>query len=407
MASILDLPHELIDRIVSEFQHDLVNLRTSALISSVFVPWSRQRLFSNVRLTASNIYAFRALIESSPTVASYVRRLDMPMMDNFPPSAILPPTTLAQLPNVTNLSAHSDPFDFRQLPAGQEIVLAEAVRRLTTVEVLIDRLWPLPAWATLLNGCPALATLVIKAEATGWGTWSAADVAFPMPASSAPGTLRLRTLRVSGDCKILVPLSAWLVPQGALATLQTLVVDVSYLLDDYSAPDARPALVLAAAPSLRELTLHLDPPMPLTSPDTAPSIRLASFPPPPCAPPPRRPRRGHRRLPPRGSAPSFSCPPPSPHAHTEPSALEELSLDHSMIRRDLLAVPAATWRTIEDALLGGEGDAGEQYPHLRSVTYKGCQKFSLGSSDAFEHFSGTVRERLPRLVERGMLVVGR
>jgi hypothetical protein len=37
------------------------------------------------------------------------------------------------------------------------------------------------------------------------------------------------------------------------------VLDVTYLTDDYDAPDARPAIVLAAALSLRELTLQLDP----------------------------------------------------------------------------------------------------------------------------------------------------
>jgi hypothetical protein len=37
------------------------------------------------------------------------------------------------------------------------------------------------------------------------------------------------------------------------------VLEVKRLTDDYDAPDARPALILAAAPSLRGLTLHLDP----------------------------------------------------------------------------------------------------------------------------------------------------
>jgi hypothetical protein len=80
-----------------------------------------------------------------------------------------------------------------------------------------------------------------------------------MPAAPVPSTLRLHTLRVAGDRKILVPLGAWLVPQGALAALHTLVLDVTPLTEDYGVPDARPALVLAAAPSLRELTLQLDP----------------------------------------------------------------------------------------------------------------------------------------------------
>jgi hypothetical protein len=189
-----------------------------------------------------------------------VRHLDIPMNAYFKPlSLIILSATLVQLPNITHLSAHSDPFDFRHLSPSKRLSLADATHRLTTVDIFIDRLWPLPFWASLLNGCPALATLEVRADPTGWGTWIAADLALAMPAAPVPGTLCLHTLRVLGDCKILVPLGAWLVPQRALAALHTLVLDVTYLTDDYDAPDARSALVLAAASSLRELTLQLDP----------------------------------------------------------------------------------------------------------------------------------------------------
>ncbi|KAJ6592811.1 hypothetical protein B0H19DRAFT_1088570 [Mycena capillaripes] len=255
MASISDLPQELVDKIVSEFRHDRPGLRTCALISPAFVPWTRQQLFSTVRLTARNMYTFCTLVESSPAVASYVRCVDIPM-SNTHASTLFPAATLAQLPNMTHLIAHSDPFGFRHLSPTQELVLADAARHLTTVQVLIDRIRVLPLWAALLDGCPALTTLIVHAEAFGWGIWSATDAALPMPAARS---LRLRTLRVSGDCKILVPLGAWLLPHGALAVLETLALDVLYLLDDYDTPDARPPLVLAAAASLRELTLHLDP----------------------------------------------------------------------------------------------------------------------------------------------------
>jgi hypothetical protein len=112
------------------------------------------------------------------------------------------------------------------------------------------------------------------------------------------------------------------------------------------------------------------------------------------------------------------------------SALEVLSFDHSMLRADLLAVPAATWRAIEGGLLGFDADGEEgdahphhqPHPHLRTVAFTGYQKLAsyqtlsmstrrrrrgVQDSDAsFEHFSRTVRERLPGLLERGMLVVG-
>jgi hypothetical protein len=122
------------------------------------------------------------------------------------------------------------------------------------------------------------------------------------------------------------------------------------------------------------------------------------------------------------SAPSSSCYSP----RDTYSAFEELSFDHSMRRGDLLAVPAATWRAIEDGLLGFnadgvEGDARPRHhphphPHLRTVAVTGCQKRAAlecgrmqdaGSDESLEHFSWTVRERLPGLMRRGVLVVER
>ncbi|KAJ7828051.1 hypothetical protein B0H14DRAFT_2812695 [Mycena olivaceomarginata] len=239
-----------------------------------------------------------------------------------------------------------------------------------------------------------------------------------MPAASVPGTLRLHSLRVSGDCKILVPLGAWLVPRGALAALYTLVLDVTYLTDDCVAPGSldvqmvvsRSALVLAAAPSLRELTLQLDPLAP---------FRLASFP-----------RLRTLNLHDGYDASideslawlaAFLLPPASPSSSVYPprdtySAFEELSFNHSMRREDLLAVPAATWRAIEGGLLGFtadgvEGDAHPRHhahPHLRTRAAMECGRMQdSGADESLAHFSRTVRERLPGLMGWGVLVVGR
>ncbi|KAJ7189170.1 hypothetical protein C8R46DRAFT_1184346 [Mycena filopes] len=443
MVSIADLPQELVDQIVSELEDDPTSLRTCALVAPAFLPSSRERLFTTVRVTASNLFAFGKLIESSPAVAAYIRRLDVPTTDR---PAVLSVALIALLPNLTHLSSHCDPFDFRHLSHSEARVLEGASARLTSVTVLINRLWPLPAWAAFLNACPALTTLSVHADANGWGTWTAQGVAeLPMPVPPAGSrALRLHTLAVSGDCKILVPLGAWLLPQRALANLHTLVLSVEYVLDDYTAPDARVPLVRAAAASLRELTLTLDPPMLLTStphplcvPSSFPHLHtlrltdgpdaeigaslawLGAF---------LDPGLAHNRGD-RGPA---------------DSALERITLDHSMVRRDLLAVPAETWRALEEALLGGaDAYPTHRQPHrgtdvdelarsfaalsapssassstyiaptaysaLRSLTFTGYQKFSIGGGapDAFEHFSKTVRERLPRLVGRGVVVVRR
>ncbi|KAF8142718.1 hypothetical protein K438DRAFT_1784515 [Mycena galopus ATCC 62051] len=405
MASISDLPQELVEKVVSEFKSDEANLRTCCLISPAFVPCSRQHLFSCVRLTARNFYDFRTLVESSPAVASYVRRLNIPLMSNLPMSAIVPPATLAKLPNITSLSSHSDPFDFRHLSAAEQRILAEAVSGLTSVEILLDRLWPLPAWAALLNGCSSLTMLSLSGNSTGWGTWSPADVSFPMPAAA---TFRLHTLRVFDDCKILVPLSAWLIQGGASEAVHTLLLDVSYLEADYAAPDLRGGLVHAAAASLRELTLNLDPPMALALAGAADGaadsihgqLTIASLP---------RLRALHLRdgVDLNTALTWLATFVQSPLG----SALEELSLNHAMFRSDLLEISAETWSAIEDALLGDVGFGVDQHrmphPHLRTVTLSGDQNFASLAPVAYKQFLRTIRERLPRLHERGILVVGK
>ncbi|KAJ6556622.1 hypothetical protein DFH09DRAFT_1084703 [Mycena vulgaris] len=394
MASQLDLPQELLAKIVSEFHEDVATLRTCALISRDFLAWSRVHLFASVRLTGRNFYAFRDLVASSPAVASYVRRLDMPLMVSVPASALLPPESMVQLPNVTQLSSHCDPFGFRHLSSAQKGLLSDATRQLTTVHVLIDRLWSLPEWAALLNGCGALTELAIHTESNGW---SAEDVTLKMPTASPSHTPRLHTLRISGDCKILVPLGAWLVPNGLLAELHTLAIDVLYLRDDYEAPDRRPPLVLAAAPSLQILTLHLDPPMPLDTSGPHP-ISLASFP---------LLRTLHLK---DGPDAEFAASLRWLCAFLQPqellagdlgpistSPLEQIFIDHSMIRRDLLDVPPSTWHALTAPLLAA--------PRLRAITFLGYQKFSIGAPGAFAHFSSTVRERLPELEARGVLSI--
>lgn len=76
-------------------------------------------------------------------------------------------------------------------------------------------------------------------------------------------------------------------------------------------------------------------------------------------------------------------------------ALEEISIDHNMIRRDLLAVPAPTWHALESALL--------RAPRFRMLTFTGYQKYSLQMPGAYEHFCNTVRAGLPELHAREAL----
>ncbi|KAJ7454567.1 hypothetical protein B0H11DRAFT_2069063 [Mycena galericulata] len=45
MASPSDLPQELVAKIIAEFRDDTANLRSCALVSRSFLPWSRLHLF--------------------------------------------------------------------------------------------------------------------------------------------------------------------------------------------------------------------------------------------------------------------------------------------------------------------------------------------------------------------------
>lgn len=242
------LPQELVDKVVDEFHNDKRNLRICALISRAFVPQVRVHLFFAVILTRENVSSFCSIIASSPAIGMCVRRLKTVL----PAEELLPPQSVAQMPNLTHLSVRSDPFGLRRLSSGEKIMLVSTLRQLTTARIRIERLWTLPEWAALLNACPSLKYLDIYSEPV----LLTAQLNMPVPApGSAP---RLHTLRIAGNFKILSPLADWLIPGGFLTTLHTLAIDDLYI-DDRSAPDPRPPLVLAAAHSIQRLSLGLDP----------------------------------------------------------------------------------------------------------------------------------------------------
>ncbi|KAJ7627100.1 hypothetical protein FB45DRAFT_920661 [Roridomyces roridus] len=392
MSSIPDIPQELVAKIVGELHDDLPSLRASALISQSFLPWSRLHLFFSVRLTPRNVYAFRTLVAPSPDVAMYIRRLDIPLINNdLPSSALLPPESLAQLTNITHLSAHADPFGFRQLSEAQRGLIARGLQHVTTVHIrILNQFWALPEWARVLNGCSNLTELDIHAQSTGWATWNADGL--QMPIADGQNRPRLHTVRISGDCKVLGPLGRWLVPSGLLHELHTLSIDVVYVRGDYDLPDQRPALVLAAASQLQEMTLHLDPPMTLATGDSHP-ISLTSFP---------HLRTLHLKDGEDANL-SESLAWLNQFLHAGLGALEHITIDHGMIQRDLLEVPATTWHALEELLLRSEG--GES--RFSGLTFRGYNKFSFGSPDAFERFEALLRSYLPRVETAGILrIVG-
>ncbi|KAJ6493184.1 hypothetical protein C8R45DRAFT_1136195 [Mycena sanguinolenta] len=380
MVSISDLPPELVDKIVGEFKDDETNLRTCSLISPAFVPSSRKHLFGAVQLLGANVYRFQDLIDSAPFIEFYVRRLYVSVISSQSESVVLAPTTLSQLPNLRHLAAQDDPFDFRNLSPTQYPGI---------LEISLHQPWTLPAWASLLNRCPLLVTLFVSANARMRPEmWSAADVVDRMPQSptstststAIPGILRLHTLHVSGDCKVLAPLNAWLIPQGALESLHTLVVDVMLMGPDYDADDARAPLVCAAAASLRELKLF-DPPLPN-------HIAITSFP-------------NLRAL----YLPYVFDMEPTVSLNWIVAFLSVKA------RAFLLEMPASMWCTLEDALLGPSLSHSSQpvaapHPRLHTVTLSAYENKSDAAPDAYEHFTETMRARLPRLVERDVLVIG-
>ncbi|KAJ7327422.1 hypothetical protein DFH08DRAFT_331887 [Mycena albidolilacea] len=112
----------------------------------------------------------------------------------------------------------------------------------------------------------------------------------PASALASPRWLRRDNLRFPRVPRRIPPSVGF--PLSPPSSAWTLVLEVKRLTDDYDAPDARPALILAAAPSVRGLTLYLDPRTALDTPGAANGTQSASAPRPA---PPRRLRRVHRR----------------------------------------------------------------------------------------------------------------
>ncbi|KAJ6620218.1 hypothetical protein B0H10DRAFT_1946271 [Mycena sp. CBHHK59/15] len=106
----------------------------------------------------------------------------MPLVALLTVSALLPPESVAQLPNLSHLEVHCDSFDWCRFSVTQLLMLAGATCGLTTIHVVFAWLWGLPLWAMFLNGCMQLRELALLTEPTGWSMWSAAEItALQMP----------------------------------------------------------------------------------------------------------------------------------------------------------------------------------------------------------------------------------
>ncbi|KAF7350774.1 hypothetical protein MSAN_01638600 [Mycena sanguinolenta] len=92
--------------------------------------------------------------------------------------------------------------------------------------------------------------------------------------SDLSGCLWLATLAITAT------VGAWLIPHGALAVLHTLVLDTIFVKHNDLTEDTRVPLVVAVAPSLRELKVILDPLDPHAA--LPGHITIASFPPRTC-----------------------------------------------------------------------------------------------------------------------------
>ncbi|KAF7288613.1 hypothetical protein MIND_01427900 [Mycena indigotica] len=400
--SLSSFPHELIAHIVSYLQ-DVSSLRTAALLHPTFRPWVRDALFHTVRLTHTNVFAFRELVQSSPAVLPYIRKLDMmPVGGRNTSFVTLDPGTLLKCEAVAALKTYSDPFGFRHLGSAEWKTLQGAVKGLKKLELLVDRLYPLSYWATLLDSCESLESIDITVD-SGVNGWTTEDVEVEIPgrATDAGWSMSLQSLCVSGEVKVLTPLSRWLLPRKALDRLVTLELDVYYLHDDYGPPeeDRRSSLVSAAMGSVRELTLHLDPPVPLNSSSNI-HLTVASF--------PNLTKLLLRDGPDAELVDSLAWTAsflalPLDQQH---SNLAQITLDHGIRRRDLLAVPNETWARLEETLLSASDFPA--FPALASFTFANPHKFSFAHPDSIpapdkRFVEEYVRGRLPRLAqaERG------
>lgn len=72
------LPNETIDAIIDHLHNDKHSLRACSLTCNGWLPSSRHHLFSEIRLTPSNVHEFRRMLDSSShDIASIVRCLEL------------------------------------------------------------------------------------------------------------------------------------------------------------------------------------------------------------------------------------------------------------------------------------------------------------------------------------------
>ncbi|KAJ7785346.1 hypothetical protein DFH07DRAFT_948428 [Mycena maculata] len=259
------LPQELSDLIVDHLFDDLETLRSCALVSSSFLPWSRAHIFSHLRIgpidPEQSIRELHELLRKLPSLANRVESLHLwdntmrprSWIEEYPDSSV---PSVAQLSNLLvslarlSITIESSFVHWANISSTLRSSIRFMVALQTLTSLQLTGLYGLPF--TLLAHCPALRSVTLK-----WVTFDERDnldFAKTLAACAGSPPTQLEDLSIDLDTRVLGLLARWiLLPQSPIdiTRLRSLSCTVDGRFDHL----AIQRLLNACAPSLQRLRL--------------------------------------------------------------------------------------------------------------------------------------------------------
>ncbi|KAI8982896.1 hypothetical protein BD414DRAFT_523433 [Trametes punicea] len=241
------LPQELVDQAIDHLWNDRASLSACSLVCNVWLPSARTHLFRDQRLTgAKDCARFEALLESSPEIARYIRKLTIsePMSVAYAQNWInRVPSLVASLQRLTTLELVGLHYISLQNSSPETL---SALSRLTTLvfaDVYFDSFMDVH---TLLSAaCNAKDLCFYRVSWMGPSYFSYGS----LPVKPHPPLLRL----VIDSWASSVMLQEWLLPSAEHLDVSTLMVRWR----ERDSIDVLNALLKACDTSLHNLYIEL------------------------------------------------------------------------------------------------------------------------------------------------------
>ncbi|KAH9941415.1 hypothetical protein B0H21DRAFT_824489 [Amylocystis lapponica] len=245
------IPIEICERVIDDLHDQRHTLLACALTCHAWLPRSRYHLFHNFEIWSyDEVNRLDRLRTERPQLSALVKQLTVVHSYESDVLQMFPATLAQALPSVAALHIAS----CCSPPISLNATFLRTVSHFAAVaELHLDRLRfiGLADVARLVCALPALAVLRCRRLRTLG--YPAADLLDPRDPADPP--LRLKSFAI--DASLMAPLVAWLLTAASPAHLECLAF---YDLDSPAALQCAAALVAAAGPALRHLTLGLAPP---------------------------------------------------------------------------------------------------------------------------------------------------